>query len=248
VSLRAIRADVLESAGGLNAHERARRLDAARHRTAFVGRLRWSLALVLLILGSQVMIQIASRDGGPTRDALVAPTGEGERIVNPRFTGRDESGAPYVVTADAALRRYDARSPATDLERPRLDYDLIARGEESGSRVLAESGTYDAESRTLFLDSDVRFRTRSGWAFETASALLDLSKGSIIGEEPVSGASPWGRIRAGAFEVRDRGDHIIFRGEVRTRLNVDEAPGQVDETGNEPQPGAADGPEEENAP
>jgi len=248
VSLRAIRTDELEAAGGLNAQERQRRLEAARDRTAFVGRLKWVLALVLVALGMQVMIQVASRESGPTRDALIAPSGDAERIVNPRFTGRDESGAPYVVTADAALRRYDALSPSTDLERPRLDYDLIARGEESGSRVLAESGTYDAESRTLFLDRDVRFSTQSGWDFETASALLDLSTGGIIGQEPVSGGSPWGQIRARAFEVRERGDHIIFRGEVRTRINVERAPGNGQTDREQPAADAPPAPEEEDAP
>ncbi len=242
MSLRAIRADLLESAGGMSADERGRRLESARDRTAFVGRLRWALGLLVAMLAIQVVMQVAARDAGPGREALAAPTGDGERIVNPRFTGRDQSGAPYVVTADAALRRYDADTLATDLERPRLEYDLIADG--AGSRVLAESGIYDAEARKLFLDSDVRFATRSGWAFETASALLDLSAASILGEEPVAGESPWGRIRASSFEVRDRGDHIIFRGGVRTQLVVDNPP----ETAPADGPDASATPEEEPSP
>lgn len=210
---------------------RAQSLAAARRRSRFVGAMRLALLAGLAVIALNALVQIILNDSGPAGPAPDAPTGEIERIVNPRFTGRDANGTPYVVTAETAVRRPGGVVGLTELENPRLDYALVEEAAEA-SEVLAQSGLYNPQDRTLRLDRQVRLSTQSDYTFQTSTATLHLRDGRITGDEPVFGAASFGAIRAGGFEVRDDGHHISFTGGVRTRLIVDER--------------AADGAEEEN--
>lgn len=195
-------------------------LSGARARSRFVRRLRLALYTLMALIALNALIQIIVSDAGELADSPAAPDGEAERIINPRFTGRDQDGTPYIVTADAAIRRA-GEAAVTDLERPRLDYALIAAAGPDASEVLAEAGAFDAERRVLSLQRDVSLRTRSGYAFATSAAELHLAEARVSGDQPVSGEAPWGRIRAGGFAIFDEGARVQFTNGVRTRIFVD---------------------------
>lgn len=200
---------------------RAQSLAAARRRSRFVGVLRWTLLAGLALIALNALVQIILSDSGVRLAAPDAPTGEVERIVNPRFTGRDADGTPFAVTADSAVRRQGGVVGLTELENPKLDYALVDQATQA-SEVLARTGLYNPQERTLRLERDVSLSTRSDYEFETASATLHLQDGRIIGDDPVFGQAPWGAIRADGFQVRDDGHQITFTGDVRTRLIIDE--------------------------
>ena len=125
---------------------RALTLGAARRRSAVVRGLRYALiaasAGLVLLLGVQIFTGGGGREDGPT-----APVSSDVRMTNPRFTGRDDNSTPFTVTADVAIRRIVESAELTELERPRLDYDLFAAGAEA-SQVLAETGIFDAASQS----------------------------------------------------------------------------------------------------
>jgi lipopolysaccharide export system protein LptC len=181
------------------------------------------LRIVLLVLIAAVVINAAiqlvqqSLAGG--NEVSFAPTAGSQRIVNPRFVGRDENGAPFTVTADTAVRRQGGLSGIADLERPTLDYFLVSS--DDTSRVLADIGVFDDLAQTLELGGRVRLTTQSGYAFDTELALVRLREGEIDGDVPVSGTAPWGAIRADRFEVYDDGRRVVLSGDVRTRLYMD---------------------------
>jgi len=196
---------------------RARSLTSARARSGRIRVLRTVLlAGMALVAGNALMQAFMSGAAGPAEPAF-APAGDAERITNPRFTGRDRSGTPFVVTADAAVRRLGGVRPLTDLERPALDYAWI-EGMGDASRALAESGVFDETAQLLTLRSDVRFATPAGYRFEAPSARISLRDGTISGDEGVSGDAPWGAVRADAFEVQDSANRVILTGDVRTRI------------------------------
>lgn len=207
---------------------RARSLESARARTRFIGGLRIVLLAAMALLILNLVIQIVLNARGVPEETLQGAAGDIERIVNPRFTGRDRDGTPFVVTAQSAIRQPGSVPGLTELERPRLDYELLRRTGSEPGEVLARAGVYNPQANTLRLEQDVRLRTRSGYSFETEAATLDLGQARISGDTPVLGAAPWGAIRAGSFEVRDDGAHVIFSDGVRTRLYVEESAGQAE--------------------
>lgn len=196
---------------------RARSLASARARSGRVRILRAVLLVAMAAVAGNALIQAyMSRTTGPSEPGFT-PAGDAERITNPRFTGRDRGGNPFVVTADAAVRRLGGITPLTDLERPALDYAWI-EGLRDASRALAETGVFDEAGQFLTLRTDVRFATPAGYRFEAPSARVSLRDGTVSGDEGVSGEAPWGAARADAFEVQDGGNRVILTGDVRTRI------------------------------
>lgn len=217
--------------GHMIGQRRAKSLASARSRSRFVAGLRLVLIAAGVVVALNALVQIVltgGRSGSAPEITLSASAGESERIINPRFTGRDEGGTPYVITADTAERRSGAEQALIDLEQPTLDYALLDDGADA-SRVLARHGVFDDASLSLHLETDVRLTTRSGYVFDTQAATLYLREGVVVGPEPVHGLAPWGAVRADAFEVREDGQHVILRGDVRTRFN---APGSADASTN----------------
>lgn len=202
---------------------RATTLAEARKRTAFIRLLRICLVTLTGLIAAAVILQILMRSLGAT-EAEPVTVGEDARMINPRFTGRDENGTPYVVTADAAIRRRGEETRITELEAPQLDYDLIT-ADEDAEGVLARTGLFDADARTLDLQADVRFRTRSGYEFVAEHARIHLADERVTGDSPVRGEGPMGSIRADGYEILDGGDRVVFTGNVRTHLRNEASDG-----------------------
>lgn len=202
---------------------RATTLTAARKRTAFVRALRYGLVALAVLIVAGIVGQIVLRAfGGETVEPVVV--GEDARMINPRFTGRDEGGTPYIVTADAAVRRRGDEAHITELEGPRLDYDLIAAGAGTDG-VLAQIGIFDSEARTLDLNADVRFTTRSGYEFLADHARIYLAEDRVQGNSPVEGDGPMGTIRSDSYEILDGGERVVFTGNVRTHIRNEASAG-----------------------
>lgn len=213
---------------------RALALSVARKRTAFVRGMRLFFTAAALAITGLLVAQLVLGSGGPTTGETEAVS-EDVRMTNPRFTGRDENLTPYVVTADTAIRRRDAADGVTELEHPRLDYNFLETGTDV-SRVLADSGRYDLPNRILDLHSDVNFRTRAGYTFQSNHARIFLREERVTGEESVEGTGPMGTIRADSYEITDGGNRIVFSGNVRARLTQDRTaptPDATPEEGND---------------
>jgi len=194
-------------------------LSAARRRTALVRGLRIGFIVAAIAIVLTVIIQMITGSLQPAPGAPEA-VGTDVRMINPRFSGRDENLTPYVLTADSAIRRRESANGLTDLNRPRLVYDFLSEN-EGGSNVLAQTGTYDPAERVLDLETDVNFSTFTGYRFETSHARIFLREERALGDQPVTGNGPMGQIRADRFEIRESGDHVIFEGRVSARIVQD---------------------------
>lgn len=127
-------------------------------------------------------------------------------MINPRFTGRDETGAAFVITADTAQRRR-ANENIIDLTNPKMV-------DETGSQVTAPEGTYDRQSQTLDLFRDVQVSDEAGYRFRSTSARFYVLEDRIEGVEPLYGTGPLGDIRSDGYEITEDGDVITFTGNV----------------------------------
>lgn len=127
-------------------------------------------------------------------------------MINPRFSGRDQGGAAFVITADTAQRRR-ANEDLIDLKNPKMV-------DESGSQVTAPEGTYDRTSQTLDLFRDVQVSDQSGYSFRSTRARFYVLESRIEGVEPLYGTGPLGDIRSDGYEITEDGDVITFTGNV----------------------------------
>lgn len=176
----------------------ARRVRAERY-SRFVRVAKWALPIGALAVVATIFL---SGRGGDGVDAMLsaeekARLGAGLRLDNPRFAGTTDAGAPFVLTADAAL----PDGPMPDeiaLERPRGTVTL-----EDGRTLEARArdGTLFRGSESLVFSGDVTVETTDGYRFSTASVNVDLAARTARAPGPVEGTGPRGSIEAGSMRV-----------------------------------------------
>ncbi len=208
---------------------RALTLEHALNRSRMIARLRW--VFVGAAVGAIATMVLWATVAGVASNFLIDSKLSGAdavRMIAPRFSGRDSDGQPVEITADAATRS------AADPEIVLLENPVLITA--SGLRVQSQRGTYDARSRTLDLDTDVRIIEPSGTAFSTTVARIIVAENRVVGEQPISGRGPFGEIAAGRYEIFERGDRVVFSGGVRTMIEpAGRRAGNLDATDGRPE-------------
>ncbi len=135
-------------------------------------------------------------------------------MTNARFLGRDEQGRAYVLTAAGAVR--DNLNPMLiTLARPAMVFDADGA---NPTQMSADTGVYREDTRILVLDGNVTLHDAIGDQFVTNQASVDTVKGTVAGAS-VAGQGPTGGIQASTYAVLDRGQTLVFKGGVHSRLN-----------------------------
>lgn len=130
------------------------------------------------------------------------------RMINPRYSGADRLGRPFVVTATVG-RQVPDRQDLVSLETPRADMKT-----HSGTNIVvnAATGIYQSQVQLLDLFGQVTLVHQNGTRFVTDSARVDVANNTAEGSDPIAGEGPSGDIKAEGFRILDRGDTIIFTG------------------------------------
>jgi lipopolysaccharide export system protein LptC len=168
-----------------------------------------TIGLIMLSLAGAVAYNALTAQPAQPRDTS-API----RLVHPRFVGRDDKGRAFVITAQSATR--DPR----DYQRVLLDHPALVLDEQGPDpiRLVATAGVYHEGSFKLDLHGGVRL-VGSKAAFDTATSLFDTKTGEIVGSGPIQGSGSLGEINAKSYAVYDKGNRVIFKGGVHTRLD-----------------------------
>jgi lipopolysaccharide export system protein LptC len=167
------------------------------------------IAMTLVGLAVSVAYNTLARQ--PTAPAS---SDEPIRLVNPRFVGRDERGRGFVLTAVSATR------DTKDYQRVILDKPALVLDEDGPDplRITAAAGVYHEGNRKLEVSGGVHL-SGAETAFETAASLFDTKTGELVGSGPIQGSGSLGEITAKSYGVYDKGDRMVFKGGVHTRLD-----------------------------
>lgn len=137
------------------------------------------------------------------------------RLVTPRFVGRDDKGRAFVLTADSATRdRLDYQRVI--LRKPAL---VLDEGGPDELRLSGVDGVFHEQSGKLELSNGVRMADTKS-AFQTAASLFDTKTGEVVGSGPIQGSGGLGEISAKSYGVYGKGERMVFKGGVRTRLET----------------------------
>jgi lipopolysaccharide export system protein LptC len=134
----------------------------------------------------------------------------------PRFTG--------VLKDGRAVPDHRRRAPSAiikDQNLVRLTSPVLVRGygAPDPSQATAKTGLYREAEHTLLLSEDVKITSAEGYAFDAPRALINMRTGEVSGESGIEGTTPKGSTQANAYNVTDKGDRVVLKGRVRTRLN-----------------------------
>ncbi len=193
-----------------------RRADFERWRRR--SRLIRTLRIALPVLIAMIFLGLVGSVAWSTLNAVPRATRGGDepiRLVTPRFVGRDDKGRAFVLTAESATRdRLDYQRVI--LKKPALVLD------ENGPdmlRINGLDGVFHEQDGKLELGGGVRLADAKN-SFDTAASLFDTKTGEVVGSGPIRGAGGLGEIRAESYGVYGKGESMVFKGGVRTRLET----------------------------
>lgn len=187
--------------------------DRWRRRSRLIRRLRVILpALIGLILITMAGFMVRTTLMG--EKAKPVDTQAPIQLVNPKFVGRDNKGRAFVLTAKTATR------DPQDYQRVLLNTPALVLDEEGENpmRISAMSGVYREDARMLNLEGGVKLNG-ADLNFTTASSVFNTATGELQGAGEIQGVGALGEIIAKSYGVYDKGDRLVFKGGVHTRVD-----------------------------
>ncbi|MBI1251234.1 MAG: hypothetical protein GC189_07170 [Alphaproteobacteria bacterium] len=186
-------------------------LERARRRSRLVAVLR---RLFVALSGASaasvfVFMAIFTAQGGFSGGARLNGA-EPLTMINPRFTGREQDGGAYRLTADMAIREVVGQRLI------RLSGPLYQAQE--GASLIAPKGEYDEAGAMVRLTEGVTLVDRQGNRFVTPSVEIDLRTGIVSGINGVTGTGPLGVLSARSYELRRSDGALVLRGGVTGML------------------------------
>ena len=205
--------DVLDPRRPARNPESTRRLLAKLRRRSLVIHF-WRGALPALIIAG--LIALLGWAGYRTFAELSVSGRQGGaiRMVNPEFHGRNKTGQPYVVTAEAAVRD-SAHPERLALTEPRLVMQTLTRGEVHGA---AHTGLYDESAHILTLWNGVTMVDGLGYHFKSPTARVDTLTDKAEGHDGSETTGPLGRAVGDSYFIDDKTGHTVLTGHVLTHL------------------------------
>lgn len=139
-------------------------------------------------------------------------------MVKPKLTGADGDGNPFVVTADSAVQL------GRNVRRAKLNNVQADMSLKDGGwmNATATSGVLDANKKTIALTGDIAVFSDQGYELHTDMADVDLNKGLLRGDHPVTGQGPLGSLRADRFMIQRGKKEVQLIGNVHMTINVSE--------------------------
>ncbi len=195
----------------------SRQISLGHSRVVSLLKLVLPLAAGVLALLVLVWPQIQPRPLGPERDPSDSSLNDATsgRMANPRFTGVDAQGSPFMVSATSARRAIGSETDLIDLDGPQAD--LLA---EDGTwiAISAASGRYREKARVLELTGGVNLFQDQGYEVNTERAEINIATGVTTGDRPVRGHGPIGEMVGEGFRLEREHQRFFLTG--RSRLVI----------------------------
>ncbi len=194
--------------------------EKAAARSRLIKRLRIALPVLALVLIAAFVFNTRSRTVDQAfldefKD-LTAST-EDLQMANPRFTGVDNKGRPFLITANAAKQAPDSRD-VIELERPRA----VQGDAEESTVVTADKGVYLSEANILELTESVMLEHEIGndvYVFRSPAATVSIKDEIVTSDAGVGGEGPnGGALKADRMTAYNGENRVIFEGNVSMRI------------------------------
>lgn len=194
--------------------------EAAAARSRLVRRLRIALPVTAVALIGIFALNTGNRDTADVFldefENLTAATEE-LRMANPRFTGVDNDGQPFEITANAAIQNPQDQTHVA-LESPKA----VQGANDNLSVVTADKGLYASETNILELRDAVTFERQIGpevYVLSTPEATVRIKEEIVSSDVGVGGDGPDGAaLKADRMTAYNSEGRIVFEGNVSMRI------------------------------
>jgi lipopolysaccharide export system protein LptC len=194
---------------------------AARRHSQLVRILRIALPVVVALAALAIFLMTYFN---PLRMLTKLPVDVGDLVVSgTKITMQ----APHLAgfTRDARAYELSADNAAQDLTKPDI-VDLhnirakVQMQDKSTLEMTAARGIYNSKGEVLKLDHDIEITSTTGYAGHLSEATVDIRKGHVVSDKPVSVKLLQGTLDANRLEIIDSGDRVVFGNGVSMTLKL----------------------------
>jgi lipopolysaccharide export system protein LptC len=135
------------------------------------------------------------------------------RVEAARYTGADDKGQQFVMTANHAIQR-SSDTPLVDIR------GMFARLNQTQGPVLiaANQGRYNLDTQQVAIDGPVKVAGGDGFRLNTSDVTVDLKQRQLASQGPAAGAMRLGQFRANHIRA-NLGDHtVVLDGGARLKI------------------------------
>jgi lipopolysaccharide export system protein LptC len=135
------------------------------------------------------------------------------RIETARYSGEDDKGNKFEITAERAIQQ-SSDQPIVSIEGMQARLGL----EQGPLLMAARQGRYDLDTHKVEVVGPVRVVGADGYRLETRDVTVDLKQRSVVSHGPASGAMRLGQFQAGSLSA-DLGERkIVLGGGARLKI------------------------------
>jgi lipopolysaccharide export system protein LptC len=135
------------------------------------------------------------------------------RVEAAQYSGTDDKGQQFVMTANRAIQR-SSDDPVVDIR------GMFARLNQSQGPVLiaANQGRYNIDTQQVAIDGPVKVAGTDGFKLNTSNVHVDLKQRQLASQGPAEGAMRLGQFRANRIRA-DLGEHkVVLDGGARLKI------------------------------
>jgi lipopolysaccharide export system protein LptC len=192
-------------------------LDAERY-SRFVGVMKRALpiaagAIIMAVVAYSLVPRPADR-GISIAYGHMGTLNNDLAMINPKLTGADTKGNPFVITADAAIQ--DPRHPR-QARLKNIEAD-VTMPQNRWLSVTSTRGFIDADTGKIALRDGIAIFSDNGFELHTSMVDGNLKDGVMAGKEEVTGHGPMGTMRADHFTVDHDNQQIHLLGNVQMTI------------------------------
>lgn len=144
-------------------------------------------------------------------------TSQNMSSVKPQFSGVDNNGNPYEITADSASQKAEDRD-IVELNQPRA----VTAGADTKSVVAATAGVFNTDDKKLLLKDGVTFEREIGrdqYVLKSQTATVSIDDQTVVTGSSVAGEGPDGStLKADRMQANNRDGGVVFEGGVSMRI------------------------------
>ena len=177
---------------------------------------KYGLPLVILVLLVLLAIAPFERRGDVSfilDKKQVDKAAERMRIETARYSGEDDKGNKFEITANRAIQ------PTSDEPIVNIEGMMARLGLAQGPLVMAANqGRYDLDKQQVDVIGPVRVVGADGYRLETRDVKVDLKQRTMVSHGAASGAMRLGQFQAGQMSA-DLGERkVVLSGGVRLKI------------------------------
>lgn len=143
----------------------------------------------------------------------VAVASERLLVSNARYSGADDKGQPFEVSADSAVQKSSAQ-PVVQLSGLSARIHLA----DGPSTLKAPRGQYDLNAQKVAIDGPVALRSANGYTLNTSDVTLNLKTRSLDSQGAAKGDLPLGNFSADRLSADLDKHNVHLDGNVRLRI------------------------------